>query len=157
MAVLKKNAVNQVLFTMVDSVDFATIETALAASNFGVKRFGVNRGSAAANISTLSRIVSVVGSGVYRLSLEANACNYDYMMLRITCSGAAPQMLAFEMRTMADDDASQLLSGMSDILSKVYVQTTSIASDVISMISTVSAVYVNTQVAASGASLSWDV
>lgn len=184
MAELKKNAVNQILFTMVDKVDFSTPETSLA-SNFTVKRFGVNRGSAATNVSTLSRIVSKVGSGVYRLSLEANACNYDFMFLRIAHASAATQMLAFEMKTLADDDISNYLSNFSnylsnasDIGSKAYAMlsdtfstmnsqfavvsnylsnASAIKSDIYSMLTAnsdiLSKVYVQTTVAASGASL----
>lgn len=130
MAVLKKNQVNQILFTMVDKTTFADIETSLA-SNFTVKRFGVNHGSAAANVSTLSRAVSKVGSGIYRLSLEANACNYDYVAIRIAHPSAATQVLVYEMRTYDDTDTfSQLsdigsnvlsyLAGMSGVISDVY-------------------------------------
>lgn len=133
MATLKKNQVNQILFTMVDKTDFATIETSLA-SNFTVKTVGVNHGSAAATISTLSRIVSKVGSGVYRLSLEANMCNYDYMFVRIAHASAATQMLAFQMATADDTDlysqlqiCSSKISGISDILSAVYVDTADIS------------------------------
>ena len=39
MAVLKKNQVNQILFTMVDKTDHVTLETSLA-SNFTIKRVG---------------------------------------------------------------------------------------------------------------------
>ncbi len=137
MAVLKKNQVNQILFTMVDKTDHVTLETSLA-SNFTIKRVGVNHGSAAANISTLSRAPSKVGSGLYRLSLEANATNYDYVALRIAHASALTQILVYEMRTYDDTDTySQLsdvgsnvlsyLAGMSNILSAVYVDTADIS------------------------------
>jgi hypothetical protein len=130
MAVLKKNQVNQILFTMVDKTDHVTLETSLA-SNFTIKRVGVNHGSAAANISTLSRAPSKVGSGLYRLSLEANATNYDYVALRIAHASALTQILVYEMRTYDDTDTfSQLsdigsnvlsyLAGMSGVISDVY-------------------------------------
>ena len=144
MAKLKKNAVNQILFTMVDKTDYATLETSLA-SNFTVKAFKTTHGSAAASVSTLSRLVSKVGSGFYRLSLEANACNCDFLGLRVAHASAATQMMIFEMATANDADLSDAISkiyahttGASDILSKVYLLDTSMASDVISMISTVS-------------------
>jgi hypothetical protein len=137
MAVLKKNQVNQILFTMVDRTDYVTLETSLA-SNFTIKRVGVNHGSAAANISTLSRAPSKVGSGLYRLSLEANATNYDYVALRIAHASALTQILVYEMRTYDDTDTySQLsdvgsnvlsyLAGMSNTLSAVYVDTADIS------------------------------
>ena len=130
MAVLKKNQVNQILFTMVDKTDYVTIEASLA-SNFTVKRFGANHGSAAANVSTLSRIVSKVGSGIYRLSLEANACNYDYVALRIAHASAATQVLVFEMRTYDDTD---VWSSISDMASKLVVMS-GIQSDLYSLLS----------------------
>ena len=59
MAELKKNTMNQILFTMVDKTDFASIERGLT-SNFTVSVFGVNHGgSAAASDLTLSKTVSV--------------------------------------------------------------------------------------------------
>lgn len=109
MAKLKKNAVNQILFTMVDKTDFATIETSLA-SDFTVKRFCVDHGSAAASVSTLSRAVSKVGSGLYRLSLEAATCNCDYLALRIAHASAATQVLVYEMATANDADLSAIIS-----------------------------------------------
>ncbi len=120
MAVLKKNQVNQILFTMVDKTDHVTLETSLA-SNFTIKRVGVNHGSAAANISTLSRAPSKVGSGLYRLSLEANATNYDYVALRIAHASALTQILVYEMRTYDDTDTFSQLSDIgSNVLS--YLQ-----------------------------------
>ena len=119
MAVLKKNQVNQILFTMVDKVDYVTLETSLA-SNFTIKRVGVNHGSAACNISTLSRVPSKVGSGLYRLSLEANATNYDYVALRIAHASALTQILVYEMRTYDDTDIDSKLVIMSGIQSDIY-------------------------------------
>lgn len=118
MATLKKNQVNQILFTMVDATDFATVEDSL--TTFVVKRFGVNHGSAAANVSTLSRAPSKVGSGLYRLSVEATACNYDYMALKITATGAAAQILVYEMATYDDTDQQSLITAhISDFQSRV--------------------------------------
>ena len=62
------------------------------------------------------------------MTLKATECNYDYLMLKIAHASAATQMLAFEMKTYANEDLASWLSGISDIASKVYVQTTSIAS-----------------------------
>ena len=136
MACLKKNQVNQILFTMVDKTDFATPETSLA-SNFTVKRIGVNHGSAAANISTLSRVVSKVGSGIYRLSLEANACNYDYIALRIAHASAATQILVYEMLTYDDTDTYSQLSDIgSNLLSYLQVMS-GVQSDLYSLLSDV--------------------
>lgn len=118
MATLKKNQVNQILFTMVDATDFATVEDSL--TTFVVKRFGVNHGSAAADVSTLSRAPSKVGSGLYRLSVEATACNYDYMALKITATGAAAQILVYEMATYDDTDQQSLITAhISDFQSRV--------------------------------------
>lgn len=139
MAVLKKNQVNQILFTMVDSTDFATIEDSL--TTFTVKRYGVNHGSAAADISTLSRAPSKVQSGIYRLSLEANACNFDYVALRIAATGAAPQILVYEMRTYDDTDLHSVVTVGNDISSDAHSAATKATSQLLVNQSSLSDIY----------------
>ena len=118
MAELKRNTINQILFTMVDKTDFATLETSLA-SNFTVKVFGVTNGAAgAAAISTVASLVSKVGSGVYRVPLTAARCNFDQILIRVAHASAATQMLWFDLKSRVLD-----ASGMSDIASQVWAHT----------------------------------
>ena len=70
MAELKKNQMNQMLFTMVDATDFATIESALVASDFTTKFFGVDHGGSAAMTSgAVSKAISVVPVSYTHLTL----------------------------------------------------------------------------------------
>lgn len=125
---------------MVDKTDYASLETSLA-SNFTIKRIGVNHGSAAADISTLSRTPSKVGSGIYRLSLEANACNYDYVALRIAHASAATQVLVYEMATYDDTDQQSLITIVNDIASDAHSAAAKANSQLLVNQSTMSDVY----------------
>lgn len=125
MAVWKKNQMNQILFTMVDKTDFASIESGLS-SNFTVSVFGVdNGGSAAASDVTLSKAVSVVKSGVYKITAKAAETNWDFIMLKVTHASAADQMIPIQTVTNDDDDIhSKILliqSNASDIESQLDI------------------------------------
>src|SRR5574343_1092079 len=115
MAELKKNQLNQIMFVMVDATDFASIESALGAASVAVKFFGVNHGGSTAMTSgTVSKACSIVHSGIFRQTLKAAECNYDYVLYRITATGCADQVMAFQ--TVTNDD-SGIYSLMSDFLS----------------------------------------
>ncbi len=122
MAVLKKNTIGQILFTMVDKTDFASVESGLVSSDMTVSLFGVNHGAfAAASDILVSRAVSVVKSGIYKVELKAAEANFDYIMLRITAASAADQLIAIQTVTNDDEDINSRLvltqSNVSDILS----------------------------------------
>src|SRR5574343_1806351 len=115
MAELKKNQLNQIMFVMVDATDFASIESALGAASVAGKFFGVNHGGSAAMTSgSISKACSVVHSGIFRQTLLATECNYDYVVYRFTATGCADQVMAFQ--TVTNDD-SDIYSLMSDFLS----------------------------------------
>src|SRR5574343_565755 len=116
MAELKKNQLNQILFVMVDGTDFASIKSTLGAASVACKFFGVNHGgSAAVTSGTVSKAASVVHSGIFRQTLKAAECNYDFVTYRITHTSAADQVLAFQMQTYTDADAySRILLVGSD-------------------------------------------
>src|SRR5574343_62172 len=121
MAELKKNQMNQIMFVMVDATDFASIESALGAASVAGKFYGVNHGGSAAMTSgALSKACSVVRSGIFRQTLKAAECNYDYAVYRFTAAGCADQVMAFQMRTYDDTDAYSMLSDFySDFGSRV--------------------------------------
>src|SRR5574343_114836 len=121
MAELKKNQLNQILFVMVDGTDFASIKSALGAASVACKFFGVNHGgSAAVTSGTVSQACSVVHSGIFRQTLKATECNYDYVAYRFTATGCADQVMAFQTVTNDDSDIYSLLSDMqSDFQSRV--------------------------------------
>ena len=149
MAHLKKNALNQIMFVLVDKTDFASIESGVT-SNITVKFYGVNHGLSAAAGSavsgTVSKLASVVHSGIFRQTLKAAECNYDYVVYNITHASCANQVLAFQTVNYDDSDIYSYLSDMASdiksVVSGIKVLATSTASDVISMISTVSQIYV---------------
>ena len=119
MAKLKKNAMNQIMFPMVDSTDFATIESAITASDFNSgatkKCFGVNHGGSAAFTSgAISKATTLVTSGIFQQTLKANECNYDYLTFVFRKTGCADQILIFETN---DDISSQLSDVNSNLLS----------------------------------------
>lgn len=114
MAKPKKATLHQVLVPMVDSVDFASVESAITASDFNsgatVKFYGLNTGGSAATTSgTVSKIASLVRSGVFRVTLKGTENNYDMMMLRVNKTGCAEQIMTWE---NVDNDDSDMMSAL---------------------------------------------
>ncbi len=109
MAQLKKNALGQVLFPEVDSTDFATIKSALT-NVPTAKFFGVNHGgSAAVTSGSISKAISHVHSGIYRMTMKAAETNYDYVLYRIVQPSCADQILTFQ---PLDNDDSDIMSAL---------------------------------------------
>src|SRR3972149_1961606 len=113
----KKNAMNQIMFPMVDKTDFATIESGITASDFNSaatkKFFGVNHGvSDAFTSGTLSKAATLVHSGIFQQTLKAAETNYDYIIYRFSHASAADQILIFQ--TVTNDD-TDIISRLSDI------------------------------------------
>jgi uncharacterized protein YfcZ (UPF0381/DUF406 family) len=151
-----KNAMNQIIFPMVDKTDFASIESGITASDFNSaatkKFFGVNHGvSDAFTSGTISKAATLVHSGIFQQTLKAAECNYDYIVYRFAHASCADQILIFQTeeldlsdvisdlksnlanRSALSDLSSDLksyLAGMSGVLSDVYSLATLIASNV---------------------------
>src|SRR5574343_1230010 len=136
MAELKKNQLNQIMFVMVDATDFASIESTLGAASVAARFYGANHGGSAATTSgALSKACSLVHSGIFRQTIKATECNYDYVVYRFTATGCADQVMAFQTATNDDSDIYSLLSDfLSDFQSRVpkLVATNSQLSDVAS-------------------------
>src|SRR5574343_1127037 len=121
MAELKKNQMNQILFVMVDGTDFATIESTLGAASVAARFYDVNHGGSVAMTSgALSKACSLVHSGIFRQTIKATECNYDYVVYRFTATGCADQVMAFQTVTNDDSDIYSMLSDfLSDFQSRV--------------------------------------
>lgn len=114
MAARKKGQLAQFMVPLVDSTDFASIESAITASDFNsgatVKFYGLNHGGSAATTSgTVSKTASLVHSGVFRITLKTTENNYDEMMLRVNKTGCAEQIIAW---ANVDNDDSDLMSNL---------------------------------------------
>ena len=136
MAQLKKNQLNQILFVAVDRTDFASVESALTASQMtaaGTRKFyGVNHGGSAAMTSgAISKVLSLVHSGIFRCTLKAAEANYDQLLVRITHTSMADQILVYD---LVDSDDSDILSAITIGNSRVLLNQSRI-SDVYSMLS----------------------
>jgi hypothetical protein len=115
MAVLKKNQLNQIMFPMVLSADFASIKSNLGAASVTGKFYGVNHGTSAAFTSgAISKATALVRSGTYRVTLKAAETNYDYLMFLFDAVSCATQVLTFQ---AVDNDDSDLLSALTVIQS----------------------------------------
>jgi hypothetical protein len=119
MAKPKKGALHQIFVTMVDSVDFASIESGITESDFNSgatrKFYGINTGGSAATTSgTISKTASLVRSGVFRLTLKGTENNYDLMQVRVSKTGAAEQIYEWQ---NVDNDDSDLMSALTVIQS----------------------------------------
>ena len=104
---------------MVDSTDFASVESSITASDFNSgatkKFFGVNHGGSAAFTSgSISKAATLVTSGIFQQTLKAAECNYDYLTFVFRKTGCADQILIFE---TGEDVASQLSDANSNLLS----------------------------------------
>lgn len=133
MAGLKKNAMNQILFTMVDKTDFASPESGITASDFNSaatkKVFGITHGvSTAFTSATISKAVTLVRSAIFQQTLKAAECNFDQIMVVYKHPSCADQMLVFD---LPDNDDSDIMSAISDMNSKMLVMS-GILSDVYS-------------------------
>lgn len=119
MAHSKKNTIHQILVPMVDSTDFASIESGITESDFnsGItkKFYGWNTGVSTATTSgTLSKTASLVRSGVFRITVKATENNYDFVMARFNKTGCAEQIFTW---SNVDNDDSDLLSALTVIQS----------------------------------------
>jgi hypothetical protein len=119
MAFPKKGALHQEFVPMVDSVDFATIESAVTASQFnaGTRKFyGMNTGgSAAVTSGAISKVASLVRSGVFRVTLKGTENNFDMMEIRIAgVTGCAEQIIQW---MNVDNDDSDIMSALTVIQS----------------------------------------
>src|SRR5574343_593476 len=121
MAELKKHQLNQIMFVMVDATDFASIESGLGATSVAARFYGANHGGSAATTSgALSKACSLVHSGIFRQTIKATECNYDYVVYRFTATGCADQVMAFQTVTNDDSDIYSLMSDfVSDFQSRV--------------------------------------
>jgi len=138
----KKNALNQILFTMVDATDFVSIESTLGAASVAGRFFGCNHGGSAATTSgALSKACSLVHSGIFRQTIKAAEANYDYVIYRFTATGCADQIYAFNTKTYDDTDTYSMLSDFySDFGSRVP-KAVAQASNLLLMTSSLSDVY----------------
>lgn len=119
MAVPKKNTLHQILVPMVDSTDGLSIKSAVTESDFnsGVtkKFYGWNTGTSAATTSgTISKLASLVRSGVFRITLKTTENAFDMMMARFNKTGCAEQIMTW---SNVDNDDSDIMSALTVIQS----------------------------------------
>lgn len=125
MAKPKKGTLHQILVPMVDSTDFASIESAITESDFNsgaTKKFwGWNTGVSTATTSgTISKTASLVRSGVFRIILKTTENNYDQMMVRVNKTGCAEQILTWSNVDNDDSDIMSMLTAISGIASDAH-------------------------------------
>jgi hypothetical protein len=121
MANRKKGQINQVLAPLVDATDFASIESAIVASNIVRRFFGVNHGTSAASTSgAISKVPSTVRSGLFRITLKGTECAYDEMMVRLSATGAALQLIPLEFGDVDDSDLASQLTILQSMVSDAH-------------------------------------
>lgn len=129
MAIPKKGQLHQFMVPLVDSTDFASVESGITESDFNsgatVKFYGVDHGTSAAFTSgTVSKTGRLVRSGVFQITLKGTENNYDEMMVRINKTGVAEQIVTW---ANADYDDSDIQSSIGDVYS--YIQAAMAESD----------------------------
>ena len=140
MAQIKKNVLTNIIFPMVDRVDFASIESAITASDFNSaaikKFFGVTHGNSDAFTSgTISKATTLVHSGIFQQTLKTTETNYDYLVIRFTPPSCADQILIFEPLDYDDSDVMSRLSDIGSDLRSFLAVMSGIQSDAYSMLS----------------------
>ncbi len=136
MAKMKKNTAGQVLFTMVDNVDFASIRSNLVMASLTCTVYGVKHGgSVAAHVLAASKAASIVRSGLYRWPLKSTEISdADQITVYITAAAgqsAADQILQYEVEDITTADISATLSDIQSYL----VAASGILSDITSAVS----------------------
>lgn len=119
MAAPKKGAIHQLFVPMVDSTDFVSIKSTVTASQFnaGTRKFyGMNTGTSAAMTSgAISKLASLVRSGVFRVTLKTTENNFDVMQARFAgVTGCAEQIMQW---SCVDNDDSDIMSALTVIQS----------------------------------------
>src|SRR3990172_6330885 len=94
MAIYKQGQLNQVVFPMVDKTDFASIESGVT-SNFTCTLYTYKLNSSTATSAvTVSRVPSVVRSGLFRLTMKTTETSgVDQALLKIAHASCADQHL----------------------------------------------------------------
>lgn len=139
MARPKRGQLTQFIAPMRQSSDGSVYSTLTASdlnSSINAKWYGVSHGGSAATTSgALSKTISLVRSGVFRITLNATENNYDEMLLRIQKTNMKEFIAVWN---NADYDDSDLMSRLSDIgsdLRSYMVGISGTVSDVYSMLS----------------------
>jgi hypothetical protein len=122
MAQGKKGQLYQFMIPIVDATDFASVESAVTASDFNsgatVKFYGCDHGVSTATTSgTVSKAASLVRSGVFRITLKTTENNYDAMLVRINKTGIAEQIVTWENTTNDDSDLMSALTVIQSMAS----------------------------------------
>ncbi len=120
-----KGQMHQVLFTMVDKTDGLSVESGVT-SDFTTTFIGVNTGgSTAASAGSISKAISVVSSGVFKMTLKGAENNYDQMMAKIIQASCADQILVWHNDDVNNNDIYLLLSDVnSDLSSQIGLMPT---------------------------------
>jgi hypothetical protein len=139
MANIKKGAVANLVFPMVDKTDFASIESGITASDFNSaatkKFFGVNHATASAFISgTISKATTLVRSGIFQQELKTTETNYDYMLYQFKHASCADQLLVFQTVTYDDSDMYSYVSDLASNIISMVSDLISLASDIDSQV-----------------------
>jgi uncharacterized protein YeeX (DUF496 family) len=135
----KKGALAQFMIPVRQSSD-GSIASTVTASDFNsgatVRFFGTNHGGSAATTSgAVSKIASLVKSGVFRITLKGTENNYDEMMLRITKTALKDTIVAWNNDTKTTSDIISRLSDIGSDLRSFLVVMSGVQSDIYSSLS----------------------
>ena len=115
MANPKKNQILQFMTPFVDKTDFASVESGVT-SGFTQRLWGVKHGVSTATVAkTPSKTLSVVRSGVFRVTLKSTeVSDFDQVFWQGTHASCADQLWSFN---LVDNDDSDVMSTLTVIQS----------------------------------------
>lgn len=143
----KKGQLAQFMIPVRQSSD-GSVASTVTASDFNsgatVKFFGANHGGSAATTSgAVSKIASLVKSGVFRITLKGSENNYDEMMLRITKTSLRETLVVWNNEDYTNSDLMSRLSDVASDLRSYLVGLSGALSDVESQLDLVPTVNVS--------------
>jgi uncharacterized protein YeeX (DUF496 family) len=135
----KKGQLAQFMIPVRQSSD-GSVASTVTVSDFNsgavVKFFGANHGGSAATTSGIvSKIASLVKSGVFRITLKGTENNYDEMMLRINKTALKETIVAWNNDTKTTSDIISRLSDIGSDLRSFLVVMSGVQSDIYSSLS----------------------
>jgi hypothetical protein len=111
----KKNQLLQFLTPFVDKTDFASVESGVT-SGFTQRLWGTKHGVSTATVAkTPSKTLSVVRSGLFRVTLKSTeVSDFDQILWQGTHASCADQLWSFD---LVDNDDSDMMSALTVIQS----------------------------------------
>jgi hypothetical protein len=131
----KKNTAFELTIPMIDSATPASFKTGLSPVDTAYYKDGAGSWTALSIAYTFAEIGS---TGVYEISLTASEMNHDWVIIKVTASGAADTFVTFKMDATSIDDVDSLITALDAIMDDMAENITGLDSAVAGLVTSVS-------------------